>query len=234
MTDTLRDEHIDMCRVAEQAERHEEMVGHIKAAIMLNPELTQDERNLFVVSYKNCVGSRRYSLRVLSSITAKEKARGREVYVNKLDETTKKIEGELEDICTEVIDIIDNQLIPATENVIALISYYKTKGDHYRYLCGFYTGERFEEAKQKGLESYETALEKSKEVSVTNPVRLSLILNFSVFHNDVMQDTEEAVRLSEATLAEAIQSLNELSEDSFTDSTVILQLIKDNLTNWTE
>ena len=61
---------------------------------------TAEERNLLSVAYKNVVGTRRSSWRVISSIEAKtdEEAKQAMVKVYRLS-----IEKELQDICTEVL-----------------------------------------------------------------------------------------------------------------------------------
>lgn len=62
--------------VALQAERYDDMVQSVKALAELNVQLNVEERNLLSVAYKNVVGARRASWRVLSSIESKEKEKG--------------------------------------------------------------------------------------------------------------------------------------------------------------
>ncbi|KAL8239268.1 hypothetical protein R6Q59_015835 [Mikania micrantha] len=80
---TERDNFIYVAKLAEQAERYEEMVDAMKKVAKLDVELTVEERNLLSVGYKNVVGSRRASWRILSSIEQKEESRGNEVNVNR-------------------------------------------------------------------------------------------------------------------------------------------------------
>ena len=71
------EEKIFLTRVAEQAERFEDMVTFLEEAISLKKgeDFTIDERNLLSVAYKNSVGSRRTAWRALSSIEQKEEAK---------------------------------------------------------------------------------------------------------------------------------------------------------------
>merc|ERR1711939_681570 len=65
-----------LARLCEQAERYDEMVNYMKEVAKLGGELTVDERNLLSVAYKNVVGTRRASWRIISSIEQKEEAKG--------------------------------------------------------------------------------------------------------------------------------------------------------------
>lgn len=59
-------------KLAEQAERYEEMVDKMKKVALNQPNLGLEERNLLSVAYKNVVGARRASLRIITSIESKE------------------------------------------------------------------------------------------------------------------------------------------------------------------
>lgn len=67
----------------------------------------------------------------------------------------------------------------------------------------------------------------------THPIRLGLALNFSVFYYEILNSPERACRLAKAAFDDAIVELDSLSEDSYKDSTLIMQLLRDNLTLWT-
>ena len=63
-----------LAKLAEQAERFDEMVEHMKAVGSMKQELSVEERNLLSVAYKNVIGSRRASWRVISSIEQKSES----------------------------------------------------------------------------------------------------------------------------------------------------------------
>lgn len=48
-----------------------------------------------------------------------------------------KIEGELNDKCQDVLDLIDNYLLVNSRNPEAIVFFQKMKGDYYRYLGEF-------------------------------------------------------------------------------------------------
>lgn len=66
------------------------------------------------------------------------------------------------------------------------------------------------------------------------PYALGLALNFSVFHYEIANSPEEAISLAKTTFDEAMADLHALSEDSYKDSTLIMQLLRDYLTLWTD
>jgi len=66
-----RDQLVYMAKLAEQAERFDEMVSHMKAVAIQPQELSVEERNLLSVAYKNVIGARRASWRVITSIESK-------------------------------------------------------------------------------------------------------------------------------------------------------------------
>ena len=68
---------------------------------------------------------------------------------------------------------------------------------------------------------------------VLYPIRLGLALNFSVFLYEVQCKNQEACSLAKQAFDDAIAELDTLDEESYKDSTLIMQLLRDNLTLWT-
>ncbi|XP_076931511.1 14-3-3-like protein D isoform X1 [Bidens hawaiensis] len=228
-----RDNFIYLAKLAEQAERYDEMVEAMKKVATLDIELTVEERNLLSVGYKNVVGSRRASWRILSSIQQKEESRGNEVNVKRIKEYRQKVETELSNICNDIMTVIDEHLIPSSSAGESTVFYYKMKGDYYRYLAEFKSGNEKKEAADQSLKAYELASTSAQELSPTHPIRLGLALNFSVFYYEIMNSPERACHLAKQAFDEAISELDSLSEESYKDSTLIMQLLRDNLTLWT-
>merc|ERR1711862_998758 len=72
-----------------------------------------------------------------------------------------------------------------------------------------------------------------KDLPPTHPIRLGLALNFSVVYYEILNSPERACTLAKQAFDDAIAELDTLSEDSYKDSTLIMQLLRDNLTLWT-
>jgi 14-3-3 protein len=87
--------------------------------------LSVDERNLLSVAYKNVVGTRRASWRIISSIEQKEESKGSDKHVATIREYRQKIEKELESVCQDVLDVLDECLIPKAESGESKVFYHK-------------------------------------------------------------------------------------------------------------
>jgi 14-3-3 protein epsilon len=225
-----RDSLVYQAKLAEQAERFDEMVDHMKAVAQQPQELSVEERNLLSVAYKNVIGSRRASWRVISSIELKGEAERLPL----ITAYKRKIEQELEEICSDILEIIKNELIPNSESDEGKVFYYKMKGDYHRYLAEFQSGDSRKESATKALEAYTSASSiANQELPPTHPIRLGLALNFSVFYYEILNSPDRACHLAKQAFDDAIAELDTLSEDSYKDSTLIMQLLRDNLTLWT-
>ncbi|KAL2483423.1 14-3-3-like protein GF14 mu [Forsythia ovata] len=229
-----RETSVYLAKLAEQAERYDEMVEAMKKVAKMDVELTVEERNLLSVGYKNVIGARRASWRILSSIEQKEESRGNEQNARRIKEYQQKVESELTNICSDIMTVIDEHLIPSCTAGESTVFYYKMKGDYYRYLAEFKTGNERKEVADLSLKAYETATTTAEaELPPTHPIRLGLALNFSVFYYEIMNSPERACHLAKQAFDEAISELDNLNEDSYKDSTLIMQLLRDNLTLWT-
>ncbi|KAM3324182.1 14-3-3-like protein GF14 iota isoform X3 [Capsicum chacoense] len=229
-----RETHVYTAKLAEQAERYDEMVESMKKVAKLDAELTVEERNLLSVGYKKVIGARRASWRIMSSIEQKEESKGNDNNVKLIKGYRQKVEEELSKICHDILEIIDKHLIPSSATGEATVFYYKMKGDYYRYLAEFKTDQEKKEASEKSLKGYEAATATANsDLPSTHPIRLGLALNYSVFYYEIMNSPERACHLAKQAFDEAIAELDTLSEESYKDSTLIMQLLRDNLTLWT-
>ncbi|KAL7129029.1 hypothetical protein ABFS83_13G035700 [Erythranthe nasuta] len=229
-----RETAVYVAKLAEQAERYDEMVEAMKKVAKMDVELTVEERNLLSVGYKNVIGSRRASWRILSSIEMKEESRGNEQNAKRIKQYRNKVESELTDICSDIMTVIDEHLIPSSTAGESTVFYYKMKGDYYRYLGEFKTVTDRKEVADQSLKAYETATTTAEaELAPTHPIRLGLALNFSVFYYEILNSPERACHLAKQAFDEAISELDTLNEESYKDSTLIMQLLRDNLTLWT-
>ncbi|KAG5010905.1 hypothetical protein JHK87_019420 [Glycine soja] len=233
-TEKERETQVYLAKLSEQAERYEEMVECMKTIAKLDLELTVEERNLLSVGYKNVIGARRASWRIMSSIEQKEESKGNESNAKLIKNYRQKVEEELSKICSDILSIIDQHLVPSSTSGEATVFYYKMKGDYYRYLAEFKTDQDRKEAAEQSLKGYEAALATaSTDLPSTHPIRLGLALNFSVFYYEILNSPERACHLAKQAFDEAIAELDTLSEESYKDSTLIMQLLRDNLTLWT-
>jgi len=238
-----REQLVQRAKLAEQAERYDDMAEAMKLVTQAEngAELSGEERNLLSVAYKNIVGARRSSWRVISSIEQKPQVEDNKARMTK--QYREKIEEELKKICDEVLNLLEQYLIPQakkmTENkepeaAEAQVFYLKMKGDYYRYLAEVAAEDERKQVVLKSQDSYEDAYNLSKEMmATTNPIRLGLALNFSVFFFEIVGNQELACKLAKTAFDDAIAELDKLKDESYKDSTLIMQLLRDNLTLWT-
>ena len=84
---------------------------------------------------------------------------------------------------------------------------------------------------EKSSKAYGAAWEDAEEkMPSTHPIRLGLALNLSVFYYEIMNEPDKACELAKKAFDSAIAELDQLKEDSYKDSTLIMQLLRDNLT----
>jgi 14-3-3 protein beta/theta/zeta len=226
-----KDELVQKAKLAEQAERYDDMANAMKKVTEQGAELTNEERNLLSVAYKNVVGARRSSWRVISSI--EQKTEGNERKQAMAREYREKVEKELCEICYDVLGLLDNHLIAKASNAESKVFYLKMKGDYYRYLAEVASAKKAEVVEQSE-KAYQEAFDIAKDqMQPTHPIRLGLALNYSVFFYEIKNAPDRACQLAKQAFDEAIAELDTLNEDSYKDSTLIMQLLRDNLTLWT-
>jgi len=228
--DLAEDKLVELVRVAETAERYEDMCKFVRKLVQVKSSKGQDldveERNLLSVAYKNVVGSKRASCRTLSG--------GFDDVDEALIEKYKTlVEKELENVCIEVIDLLQKHLIKNVENKNdeTEVFYLKMAGDYYRYLAEFRPDSNY---KNNSKEFYGKAMDKATaHLPETHPTRLGLALNFSVCYYEILKEPEKACELAKKSFDAAIEKLDTLNDASYKDSTLIMQLLRDNLTLWT-
>jgi len=229
-----RDKDVYFAKLAEQAERYDEMAEHMKNVGAEGSELSVEERNLLSVAYKNTVGSRRAAWRIISSVMQKETSKGNADNAAFAKEYVTKVETELQGICDTILNLLDNTLIPKAGGGESKVFYQKMKADYYRYIAEFRDGDKKAAAAENARKAYaDAAAVAEKDLAVTHPIRLGLALNYSVFQYEVLNQPDEACKMARTAFEDAIAELDNVAEDSYKDSTLIMQLLRDNLTLWT-
>merc|ERR1711920_726713 len=197
-------------------------------------ELSVEERNLLSVAYKNAVGSRRAAWRIITSVQQKEQSKGNADNAGYAKEYCAKVEAELDKICNTILGALDTNLIPKASSGESKVFYQNMKADYYRYIAEFSDAEKKTKAAESARAAYAEAQGVAeKDLAVTHPIRLGLALNYSVFQYEVLSQPDEACKMARTAFEEAIAELDNVAEDSYKDSTLIMQLLRDNLTLWT-
>lgn len=230
--DFRKEDLLYLARIAEQGERFDEMIEFVKLVLQDCFELSSQERSLLSVAFKNAVAKRRTSLRIMDNYDFKDDKKNsisKKIILNKF---RNQIDQELKSICNDAISTIDSLMerIENTENQIFLV---KMKADYYRYMCEYDKSEAKQESIRKAEEFYKKAQEMAESLSPANPIRLGLMLNFSVFYYEVMEVKEKACEMARKSFDEGIAELEQIPETNYKEASMILQLFRDNLSLWT-
>ena len=227
------EEKIFLARVAEQAERFEDMVDFLNKAIdaKSGEDFTIDERNLLSVGFKNLIGSQRGAIRTIGAIEQNPKY---QKFGDALAQYKKQIEKELYEKCMSIVNCVESKCLKLAAEDESKAFFQKMIGDYYRYVAESATDENLEKVKKGALSGYEEAEKLSKGLNACNPIRLGLALNFSVFYYEVMNDHKKACELGEAALSEALEKIDDVDEETFRDAKSIIELLKENLSLWKE
>jgi len=229
-------ELLTAAKIAEAAERYNDMCEFLHKLVKMKSDkkenLSVDERNLLSVAYKNVVGTKRQSWRMLTQGNFDELDK------SQMTAYTGIVEKELEKVCEEVIELLD-----LTTTVVRdlestgddrkedLVFYLKMSGDYHRYLSEFMPNA---EHSTKAEKFYQDATQIAKDhLPETHPTRLGLALNFSVCCYEILDKKEYACEIAKTAFDSAIEKLDNLNDSSYKDSTLIMQLLRDNLTLWT-
>ena len=214
------------------SENYPDMVKAINKYIELNPKLSKEENKLLCNAYKNVVSDKRNSLQILLNYAKKEESKP----VNKLHEISiikEKIISELKEIFKEIHSMLDRYLIPNAQDSESKILYMKLKADYYRYHCEFAEGEEFEEISNNARKIYKEAFDLAeKELPLYNEVRLGLVLNYSVFEYDIMDNKNEGLEMASKIYNDTMKILDDVEKKRSSDNLLLIQIIKENINIW--
>jgi len=244
-----RDLHSDiifMAGICESSERHDDMCVLMHKLVTdvvakNNTQLKDQDRNLLSVAYKNCVGHKRAAWRVAKVFLEDKEQQEKEGQHETLKLYVQIIQNEIQAVCNEVLELLNNILIPLAQNAgkdtkpMSLVFYLKMAGDYYRYMAELKCDPSHGKLSQ---EKYEAAFkvataEGSEGLPATHPIRLGLALNYSVCYYEILDEQDKACNIAKNAFDKAISQLDKLDEPSYKDSTLIMQLLRDNLTLWT-
>mmetsp|Transcript_13331 Transcript_13331/g.38323 ORF Transcript_13331/g.38323 Transcript_13331/m.38323 type:complete len:235 (-) Transcript_13331:112-816(-) len=230
-----QDEVVLMARIAESAERYEDMADFMKERVDMGGPLSREERDMFSAAFKHAMSSRRNATRIAKAICTAKEQEGNQAQADLATNYRSKMEAQLRGVCEKALSTLEQSLIPGVGgDAEAKVFYLKMRGDYYRYLSENLEPSARAEQASKAEQAYSTGIaEAEAALSDVHPTRLGLILNFSVFKHEVLGDTQGAIGMAHAVLAAATpDKLNALDKDALQDSEMTLSLLQDNLHLW--
>jgi hypothetical protein len=226
--DISKDDCVTMARISEAADRFEDMIKWMYLRVKkFDDAMTADERNLMSVAYKNVIGQRRTAWRQFQydlDQSPPENKPAIQEYINQVSE-------EILEISQNVLALLEDTLIHKGEQSEEQVFFLKMAGDYYRYLTESHPKDEY---KEKCKDFYTEAFAIAKDqLQATHPIRLGLALNFSVCYYEILKQPDMACELAKTAFDDAISKLDYLEETDYRDATLIMQLLRDNLTLWT-
>jgi len=223
MTDERKD-LVTLMKTCEAAEMYDEMTRFAEVFLRTYiQDLTAEERNLFSVAFKNRMGALRASWRILTSESQGDP---------KIVRLREHLEIQMEAISGNVIQLANNYLqLAEAKSPENLVFFLKMVGDYNRYMAEI--KQPNDTYARAAADAYRRGQETSQlSLATTDPVRLGLALNYSTYFYDIAKNPVLACATARKTFDDAVSQLDSLPEATYKDATLILQLLRDNITLW--
>lgn len=203
-----------------------ELVRHVA---LENNWLTEKERRCIATAFKNVTCQLRAAW---SAVPIEDTS---DEVATALEEYREHIKQQLIDHCTgshEVLSAMNQSSFAANAadgSLDSKVFVMKMVADYHRYLAEVSKGSG---EGRRAIETYEYAMELAEGLDATNPVRIGLALNLSVCYYECVKDTSKAVEVAKDAFNKAIAKLDRIVESHYNDTTLIMQLLRDNITSW--
>ena len=227
--------------LAGKANHYEDMATSMKTIVEMGQPLSPKERNYFTAAYKKMVDAQRDICWINSSMEEKTDVseRGRQ----KAKKKRETAENYVRHICADVLGLVNNYLIPKATDPESKVFYYKMKGDYHRYLAEITIGDdknaNARDAQGAYQQGYDIAKAKigrwfiSDQLQPTHPTRLAVALHFSGLYYEILNSPYKAYQLAHNAFDDAIAELDSMNGENYgMECTLIMQLIRNNLTEW--
>lgn len=243
-----RETLVFQARLAQQCGRDEDLLGTMRVLTsQLDEELSEEERALLSVALKNVLQRLRSSITIAKAIEMREHQLASDVNAKIARAYVKKLCLELLAFCEDTIAFVRRRVdrVPGVDSPIdARVFYLKLLGDYYRYICEIGTSMDFKElgidrakdAAPCASNCYRAGIELASALPFTDPTRLGLYLNETVFLYEIMGNKRGAIDITQACLNQAIEArpMLENDESKLEETEAIIQLLSNNLTLWTQ
>lgn len=129
--------------------------------------------------------------------------------------------------------MLDDDFLEKVKSQDSKVFFLKMKGDYYRYMAEYKEGDAVTKVCESANDCYSKAWGLAeKELNICDPIRLGLALNYSVFYYEIMNNKDMACQLAKKANEDASGEMEALQESDYKDSSLIIQLLRDNLSLW--
>ena len=221
-----------------EIEKYEDAIKYIDDLIKgKSEELIEEERKIFILIYRRYITDQRNTWKTLYQLEEKEKLM-KTGYVTLINEIRNNIEEIIKITLEKIIYLTNNYILNKVFSNEGRAFFYKVKGDFYRYLSELSYGEELNTYIQNAFQNYKESVTYSSDVEALNIIKLGNFLNFAVFQYEVMNNTAAAIKIAQHALNDAANELkiigsDEMIGDDIKDSLRMIEILKENFTNWT-
>ncbi|KAL3122949.1 hypothetical protein niasHT_003588 [Heterodera trifolii] len=235
-----KEELLFLINLCDTAKCFNEMVDAVKKLVSICPELSYEERYLLWVAFKGAMSSIRQPWRALCAIEQRSfsditEAQRSNSHLLVIESYREELEVELLANCRGVLEFLDATLIPnATTNLEAKVFYLKMKGDYNRYIAEIALGDDRTTAIEETKKSYNQAAELAAQLTPSDPTRLGVALNMSVFYHQILKDVDQALQTTERALEKANAEIKAFKRGQklHEDSTSCIEMMRENIKLW--
>ncbi|CAD8175009.1 unnamed protein product [Paramecium pentaurelia] len=225
-----RQELVYMAKICEQAERYDDMLNYIRQVAFMEQELSTEERNLFTFAYYYCVGSRKTQMRQLCHLENKVTQKvNTNPQFSAIIVLKKRILNELNDFCNEFLILIENQLLKLHQQTELYFQYQFFKCRYLKHKVDYLQDEQERDiAINIALLQFEQIYEQViAQLLPTNVRRLQMVLDFSVFLHEILEDNKKACEICDEALIQARKEIDkELNQQEKVQIEQVLNLIE--------
>lgn len=149
-----------------------------------------------------------------------------------------RIEKKMKNYVFDFIQLLETVILPACvekDDNMAKILYLKTKADYYRYACEYSIGDVHSKMCDSALEAYTEAKDlcDSQMLSSLTPLRVKVVLNFSLFHYEVLQNQEKGLQIAKELYDDVIENMESCHSTIVLEISDLLKQLRENLVIWT-
>lgn len=228
-----REDMVFMAKSANKVQRYADMLDWMKKIGTLDQSLSTEERNLLHIAYKKCISAKRDALKLIIPIKLKEETKPNPK-LQVIKEVKDSIEEELTKLCADAVNFTEQLIASKKLDKESEVFFSKMKGDFHRYVLEFIQNESARASHIKELnKAYKNALEIAENLKATHPLRLNVSLNYAIYFFEIEKKTQDACNLAMTAFEQATQEMAYIDEGTYQDTMKVMQLIRDNVSTWT-
>ncbi|KAL6044894.1 Protein mono-ADP-ribosyltransferase parp4 [Balamuthia mandrillaris] len=194
--------------------------------------LTGEQMRLVESTHQQAVLDRLQQWKRLAEEESEEKRQGRWAKISRLKKEKAQVESALQKAAEQFVPVLsDYSSDSPSETSVLLKTLHATSLAALAELSNAADAKKRNEMVEQTRKSFLEATEQAVAyLSGTHPLRLRLALHHSNFVQNLLNDTDQAVRIAKDAFDNSIAELDCLSEESYKDSTLIMQNLRDAIT----